>query len=101
VKPFLEIYADDVKCSHGYSIGKLDDEALYYLMQRGICEKNAKLLLMYAFTNDIVAEIHISDLKKQTIGMINRRLKGELSACDQCILGCTKFEIPELDFSDF
>lgn len=101
VKPFLEIYADDVKCSHGSSIGKLDDEALYYLMQRGICEKNAKLLLMYAFTNDIVAEIHISDLKKQTIGMINRKLKGELSACDQCILGCTKFEIPELDFSDF
>lgn len=98
VKPFLEIYADDVKCSHGSSIGKLDDDALFYLMQRGICERNAKLLLMYAFTSDIVDKIHIEDLKKQTIGMINRRLNGELTSCDQCVLGCTKFEIPEIDF---
>jgi len=47
--PFLEIYADDVKCSHGATVGQLDNDAMFYLMQRGIPESDAKLLLMYAF----------------------------------------------------
>ena len=48
-KPFLEIYADDVKCSHGATVGQLDTEAMFYIRSRGISEHNAKMLLMYAF----------------------------------------------------
>ena len=56
-KPHLEIYADDVKCSHGATIGQLDREAMFYLRSRGIGEKEARHLLMYAFANEIVSKI--------------------------------------------
>lgn len=57
--PFLEIYADDVKCSHGATIGQLDEEALFYLRSRGISKANARLLIMYAFAADIINNISI------------------------------------------
>lgn len=87
-KPFLEIYADDVKCSHGATVGQLDPEALFYLKSRGICDRNARMLLLYAFASEIAKKISIEVLRDRIEGMIVKRLKGELSICDQCVLHC-------------
>jgi Fe-S cluster assembly protein SufD len=92
-KPFLEIYNDDVKCSHGSTTGQIDRDAMFYLQQRGICEKNARLLMMYAFTDEVVRKIKVEQLQKRTENMVHRRLKGELSSCDQCILHCNQDHI--------
>ncbi len=100
--PFLEIYADDVKCSHGATVGQLDDEALFYLMQRGISRENATLLLMNAFTSEVTSKISIEPLKNSIEDMIKKRLRGELSICDKCILHCTVPDKPvefEIDLS--
>lgn len=86
--PFLEIYADDVKCSHGATVGQLDTDALFYLRTRGICERNARMLLMYAFAAEIAMKMTLPELRERTEDMIERRLKGELSICDQCVLHC-------------
>lgn len=99
-KPFLEIYADDVKCSHGATVGQLDLEALFYIKQRGICEKNAKLLLMYAFADEIVQKVEIESLRNRTSDMVSRRLKGELHVCDQCILHCSDSEFPVFEIDE-
>ena len=61
----LEIFADDVKCSHGCTIGQLDENALFYLKSRGIPEKEAKALLMYGFANNVIAKCKNSRIKKQ------------------------------------
>lgn len=90
--PFLEIYADDVKCSHGATIGQLDQEAMFYLRSRGISKSNARLLLMYAFASDIVNHIRIESLLQRIDDMVKKRLRGELSVCDKCILQCNKPE---------
>ncbi len=87
-KPFLEIYNDDVRCSHGSTTGQLDLDSMFYLRQRGICEKNARLLMMYAFADEVVRKIRVERLQTRTENMVHRRLKGELSSCDQCILHC-------------
>lgn len=87
-RPFLEIYADDVKCNHGTTVGQLDDEAMFYLRTRGICERNARMLLMFAFANEIANYIKIDSLRERYIEMIRKRLNGELTICDQCVLHC-------------
>jgi Fe-S cluster assembly protein SufD len=87
-KPFLEIYADDVKCSHGVTVGQLDPEAMFYIRSRGICERNARMLLMYAFAAEVVNKINIQILRDRLDNMVQKRLKGELSICDQCVLQC-------------
>lgn len=97
-KPFLEIYADDVKCSHGATVGQLDESALFYIRQRGISEDNARMLLMYAFAAEVTQEIKIESLRDRIEDMVKKRLRGELSICDQCVLQCSspekyKFEI--------
>ncbi|HQI70669.1 MAG TPA: SufD family Fe-S cluster assembly protein [Bacteroidales bacterium] len=92
-KPFLEIYADDVKCSHGATVGQLDPEAMFYLKSRGICDRNAKMLLMYAFAGEIANKINIEVLRNRIDAMIVKRLKGELSICDQCVLHCKENEM--------
>ncbi len=84
--PFLEIYADDVQCSHGATVGQLDDEALFYLRSRGISAHNARKLLMFAFANEIVNVVEISALQERLGDMVQRRLNGELTICDQCML---------------
>lgn len=89
-KPFLEIYADDVKCSHGTSTGQLDQEAMFYMRQRGINKANARMLLMYAFAAEISNHIQITDIQETVDDMIKRRLRGELSSCDNCVLHCKK-----------
>lgn len=86
--PFLEIYADDVKCSHGSTIGQLDEEAMFYMRQRGISKANARMLLMYAFAAEISNNIKIDKLQERIDDMIKRRLKGELSSCDTCVFQC-------------
>ncbi len=100
--PFLEIYADDVKCSHGATVGQLDNEALFYLMQRGIPESDAKLLLMYAFITDVTGKISIQALKDSIDDMVKKRLRGDLSICEKCVLHCSTPDIPvefEIDMS--
>ncbi len=87
-KPHLEIYADDVKCSHGATVGQLDNEALFYLKSRGIGEREAKHLLMYAFANEIISKIQVEYLKRRIIGLVERRLRGELSRCNECDIKC-------------
>ncbi len=87
-QPFLEIYADDVKCSHGATVGQLDPLAMFYLRSRGICHRNARMLMMYAFAAEMVNQISIHALKEQIDHMVVKRLKGELSICDQCVLHC-------------
>ena len=74
-KPQLEIYANDVKCSHGTSTGKLDEEALFYLRSRGIGEQRAKKLLMYAFAQDIINSIKIEELKDFVKKRVEKRLE--------------------------
>lgn len=73
-KPQLEIFADDVKCSHGCTIGQLNSDALFYMQQRGIPKKEAKALLMYAFTDEVMASIKIPDLKKRISSIIAQKL---------------------------
>lgn len=88
-KPFLEIYADDVKCSHGATVGQLDPEAMFYLRTRGICERNSRMLLLYAFAMDVVNHVKIDALRDQIDNMVSKRLSGELTICDQCVLHCS------------
>jgi Fe-S cluster assembly protein SufD len=88
-KPFLEIYADDVKCSHGATVGQLDAEALFYIRSRGICEASARLLMMYAFAAEVVNEIRIDALRERIDDMVKKRLRGELSICERCVLHCS------------
>lgn len=76
-KPQLEIFADDVKCSHGCTIGKLDEDALFYLRARGISEKNAKALLLHAFASDILGQIENEAIKNYVEQLIAERLTFE------------------------
>ena len=73
-KPQLEIFADDVKCSHGCTIGQLDENALFYLRARGIPEKEAKALLMYAFANNVLESVKIPQLKNRINALIANKL---------------------------
>lgn len=83
-KPQLEIYADDVKCSHGLTTGQLDEDALFYMRARGIDKEEARLLLMVAFTRDVVDMIRIPTLQDRLITLIDKRFRGELMRCGNC-----------------
>jgi len=91
-KPFLEIYADDVKCSHGATVGQLDQTALFYLRSRGMSYDNARMLLMYAFIAEVINKINIKQLHDSIDDMVKKRLRGELSICEQCVLNCKNKE---------
>lgn len=73
-KPQLEIFADDVKCSHGCTIGQLDEKAMFYMQSRGIPQKEAKALLMYAFSNEVIESIKIPALKSRITKIIAMKL---------------------------
>ncbi len=73
-KPQLEIFADDVKCSHGCTIGQLDDQALFYMQQRGIPKKEARALLMYAFANTVLESVKIPEVKERITRIIANKL---------------------------
>ncbi|NMH86930.1 Fe-S cluster assembly protein SufD [Flavivirga algicola] len=73
-KPQLEIFADDVKCSHGCTIGQLDESAMFYMRSRGIPEKEAKALLMYAFSNNVLSSVKIPEMKQRITKIIANKL---------------------------
>jgi len=73
-KPQLEIFADDVKCSHGCTIGQLDESAMFYMRSRGIPKKEAKALLMYAFSNNVLSSVRIPELKQRITKVIANKL---------------------------
>ncbi len=89
-RPFLEIYNDDVKCSHGSTIGQLDEQAMFYLQTRGISERTALTMLSYAFCDEVIRGIAIGSLRDAVGDMVKKRLHGELSpSCDECAIRCT------------
>ncbi|MGM9701719.1 MAG: Fe-S cluster assembly protein SufD [Prevotella sp.] len=85
-QPMLEIYADDVKCAHGSTVGQLNDAALFYMRQRGISLKEAKLLLEFAFVNEVIDSIQLEPLKDRLHYLVEKRFRGELNKCDGCKL---------------
>ena len=85
-RPQLEIYADDVKCGHGATTGQLDQEALFYMKQRGIDEDTARMMLLSAFVQDVVDEIHLDVLREKMKDMIDRRLRNDHSHCEDCFV---------------
>lgn len=87
-KPQLEIYNDDVKCSHGTAIGQLDEKQLFYLMTRGISESQARLMLKQAFMSDVIDGISLPPLRDRLKLMVERRFAGEQAACASCPVGC-------------
>ena len=85
-QPMLEIYADDVKCSHGSTVGQLNDQALFYMEQRGISRKEAKLLLEFAFINEVIDKMQMEPLRDRLHHLVEKRFRGELSKCEGCKL---------------
>ena len=87
-RPFLEIYNDDVKCSHGSTIGQLDELAKFYLQTRGISERTAVTMLSYAFCDEVIHNIAIESLRDAVGDMVKKRLHGELTSCADCAIAC-------------
>lgn len=83
-QPELEIYADDVKCGHGATVGQLNDQAMFYMRQRGISEQEAKLLLEFAFINEVVDSMQLEPLKDRLHYLVEKRFRGELDKCAGC-----------------
>lgn len=87
-KPQLEIYADDVKCSHGATVGQLDEDAMFYLQSRGISRNEARLMLMFAFAHEVIQNIPVEPLRQRMDDLVMQRLRGELSRCASCMVKC-------------
>lgn len=87
-KPQLEIYADDVKCSHGATVGQIDEDAMFYMRARGISQKEAKLMLMHAFAWEVIEKISFEALRERISDLVEKRLRGELSRCSNCVVNC-------------
>ncbi len=85
-QPMLEIYADDVKCAHGSTVGVLDQQALFYMRQRGIDEAEARLLLKNAFVAQVVEAIRLEPLRDRLHHLVEKRFRGELDKCTGCAL---------------
>ena len=85
-QPMLEIYADDVKCAHGSTVGQLNDAALFYMQQRGISKKEAKLLLEFAFINEVIDQMRLEPLRDRLHYLVEKRFRGELNKCEGCKL---------------
>jgi Fe-S cluster assembly protein SufD len=85
-QPMLEIYADDVKCAHGSTVGQLNDAALFYMRQRGITMEEAKILLQNAFVNEVIDNIQLEPLRDRLHHLVEKRFRGELNKCEGCKL---------------
>lgn len=85
-QPMLEIYADDVKCVHGSTVGQLNDAAMFYMQQRGISRKEAQLLLQFAFINEVIDQMELEPLRDRLHYLVEKRFRGELSKCEGCKL---------------
>lgn len=89
-KPQLVIDADDVKCSHGATVGQIDEEAMFYLRSRGIGRDEARMMMMFGFAHDIIRRVRLEPLRGQIDELIEKRLRGELSKCHNCMMQCKK-----------
>ena len=87
-KPQLEIYTDDVMCSHGSAVGQLDEEALFYMRTRGIGVDEARRLLMQAFVADVIDGVRLDALKDRLHYLVEKRFAGTLSNCAGCLAAC-------------
>ena len=87
-KPQLVIDADDVKCSHGATVGQINEEALFYLRARGIDEEKARMMLMNAFAHEVIQEIKVEALRERMDELIEKRLNGEVARCHECAYNC-------------
>ena len=85
-QPMLEIYADDVKCAHGSTVGQLNDAALFYMRQRGISLQEAKVLLQNAFINEVIDHMALEPLRDRLHYLVEKRFRGELNKCAGCKL---------------
>ena len=85
-QPMLEIYADDVKCAHGSTVGQLNDAALFYMRQRGISLDEARLLLQNAFINEVIDHMQLEPLRDRLHYLVEKRFRGELNKCEGCKL---------------
>lgn len=85
-QPMLEIYADDVQCNHGSTVGQLNDAALFYMQQRGIDKREAKLLLEFAFVNEVIDKMELVPLRDRLHHLVEKRFRGELDKCGGCKL---------------
>ena len=85
-QPMLEIYADDVKCAHGSTVGQLNDAALFYMQQRGIDQKEAKMLLEFAFINEVIDKMNLEPLRDRLHHLVEMRFRGQLDKCEGCKL---------------
>ena len=98
-RPFLEIYNDDVKCSHGSTIGQLDEQAMFYLQTRGISKRTAMTMLSYAFCDEVIRGISVETLREAVGDMVKKRLHGELTPCAECAIACsTPCNGPDVNF---
>lgn len=87
-QPMLEIYADDVKCNHGSTVGKLDDTALFYMSQRGIPMPEARNMLIQSFIQQVIERFEYASLRDHLIILLGKRLHGELDKCGDCPTQC-------------
>lgn len=85
-QPMLEIYADDVKCAHGSTVGVLDTNALFYMQQRGIPLEEARMLLMFAFVGQVIDQVTLEPLRDRLHYLVEKRFRGELNKCTGCAL---------------
>ena len=85
-QPMLEIYADDVKCSHGSTVGQIDEAALFYMQQRGISRQEAQLLLKFAFVGEVIDTMKLEPLQDRLHHLVEKRFRGELGRCEGCRL---------------
>ena len=85
-QPMLEIYADDVKCAHGSTVGQLNDAALFYMRQRGISLQEATVLLQNAFINEVIDHMQLEPLRDRLHYLVEKRFRGELNKCSGCKL---------------
>jgi Fe-S cluster assembly protein SufD len=85
-QPMLEIYADDVKCNHGSTVGQLNDAALFYMQQRGVSVEEAKLLLEFAFINEVIDKMELEPLRDRLHHLVELRFRGQLNKCEGCKL---------------
>jgi len=85
-QPMLEIYADDVKCAHGSTVGVMDETALFYMRQRGIPEEEARMLLKNAFMGQVIDQITLQPLREKLFVKVEKRFRGELDKCEDCRL---------------
>ena len=83
-EPQLEIYADDVKCSHGATVGQLNDQALFYMRQRGVPEREARLLLMFAFVGEVIDTVRLEAMRDRLHHLVEKRFRGNLCKCQDC-----------------